>query len=384
MTWLVWCVADLVYPLDIVMSSWFGGGGAKTFALLLVAQFAFVAAIGIAVVRYGCMRSGASSVALVYVTLTLCSSPSTRRSRSGVVVGGDSVSRSAGDARRGACVPPHARTNSGSRRPPVPSGSVRGCPPRRVRAFEDEVRDGAQAHPGDRRRARRRVAGSARGDVLLDRVGRVRRHDRRPAGRAPARPGELVARSARDDTATAAVLLHEIRRWSSDAISSTAFSPPPLSIEMARLGSRSVSSSPRSTSRLRASSKRATRNAAGRRDLHDSAQQRLVSLGVQVRRLQLGLPRRRPALILSPALHDRIVAEVGEAIADLRQIAAGFGRPGSTTALPWPSATSRGPLRFRRRRRTRAAAARRQSVEARTSWHARRSRTPSSTRCSSR
>ena len=30
------------------------------------------------------------------------------------------------------------------------------------------------------------------------------------------------------------------------------------------------------------------------RDLHDGAQQRLVSLGVQVRRLQLSLPRRRP------------------------------------------------------------------------------------------
>ena len=57
------------------------------------------------------------------------------------------------------------------------------------------------------------------------------------------------------------------------------------------------------------------------RDLHDGAQQRLVSLGVQVRRLQLSLPR-DAALILSPAL-DRIVAEVGEAIADLRQIAAG-------------------------------------------------------------
>ena len=56
------------------------------------------------------------------------------------------------------------------------------------------------------------------------------------------------------------------------------------------------------------------------RDLHDGAQQRLVSLGVQVRRLQLNLPRE--ARILSPAL-DQIVAEVGAAISDLRQIAAG-------------------------------------------------------------
>jgi signal transduction histidine kinase len=56
------------------------------------------------------------------------------------------------------------------------------------------------------------------------------------------------------------------------------------------------------------------------RDLHDGAQQRLVSLGVQVRRLQRTLPR--TAAVLSPAL-DRVVDEIGAAIGDLRQIAAG-------------------------------------------------------------
>src|SRR5213078_786569 len=49
-------------------------------------------------------------------------------------------------------------------------------------------------------------------------------------------------------------------------------------------------------------------------------QQRLVSLGMRIRRLQRSLPRE--ADILRPAL-DQIVAEVGSAIADLRQIAAG-------------------------------------------------------------
>jgi signal transduction histidine kinase len=56
------------------------------------------------------------------------------------------------------------------------------------------------------------------------------------------------------------------------------------------------------------------------RDLHDGAQQRLVSLGLKVRRMQRSLPRE--ASVLSPAL-DQIVGEVGAAIADLRQIAAG-------------------------------------------------------------
>jgi signal transduction histidine kinase len=56
------------------------------------------------------------------------------------------------------------------------------------------------------------------------------------------------------------------------------------------------------------------------RDLHDGAQQRLVSLGLQIRRMQRSLPRE--AGVLAPAL-DQIVAEVGSAIGDLRQIAAG-------------------------------------------------------------
>ena len=56
------------------------------------------------------------------------------------------------------------------------------------------------------------------------------------------------------------------------------------------------------------------------RDLHDGAQQRLVSLGLQIRRMQRSLPRE--ASVLAPAL-DQIVSEVGSAISDLRQIAAG-------------------------------------------------------------
>ena len=61
----------LVLPIDIVMSSWFGGGGAKTFALLLVVPV-LVAAIGIAVVRYRLYAiERLVNRTLVYVTLTL-------------------------------------------------------------------------------------------------------------------------------------------------------------------------------------------------------------------------------------------------------------------------------------------------------------------------
>lgn len=60
------------------------------------------------------------------------------------------------------------------------------------------------------------------------------------------------------------------------------------------------------------------------RDLHDGAQQRLVGLGVALRRMQRSLPRE--ARVLGPAL-DQAVQEVGNAITDLRTIAAGLRPP---------------------------------------------------------
>jgi signal transduction histidine kinase len=57
------------------------------------------------------------------------------------------------------------------------------------------------------------------------------------------------------------------------------------------------------------------------RDLHDGAQQRLVCLGLSIRRLQRSLPEE--ARILEPAL-DRAVGEIGETISDLRRLAAGI------------------------------------------------------------
>ena len=60
------------------------------------------------------------------------------------------------------------------------------------------------------------------------------------------------------------------------------------------------------------------------RDLHDGAQQRLVTLGIVLRRLQRSLPRE--AQILGPAL-DSAVDEIALAIEDLRTIAAGVRPP---------------------------------------------------------
>ncbi|MGE0025844.1 MAG: sensor histidine kinase [Thermoleophilia bacterium] len=60
------------------------------------------------------------------------------------------------------------------------------------------------------------------------------------------------------------------------------------------------------------------------RDLHDGAQQRLVTLGIVLRRLQRSLPGE--ARVLVPAL-DAAVDEVAGAITDLRTIAAGVRPP---------------------------------------------------------
>lgn len=56
------------------------------------------------------------------------------------------------------------------------------------------------------------------------------------------------------------------------------------------------------------------------RDLHDGAQQRLVSLGISLRLVQRGLDRGTPSLRVAL---DEAVDEVGRAIADLRELARG-------------------------------------------------------------
>ena len=324
MKWLVWgaSLIPLVLPLDIVMSTWFGGGGAKTFALLLVAQFAFVAAIGIAVVRYRLYAiERLVNRTLVYVTLTLLllAVYAAITIGLGVVVGGDSawVVALATLVVALAFRPLRARIQDLVDRR-YRRARYEGV--RRVRAFEDEVRDGVRA-PEE--------IGAVLADALQDPLAEIffwipetGAYADTTGDRLDELPQDERARREiqRDDTPTA-VLLHDPtlleRRDLVDGILAAAA----LSIEMARL---------RVEVRLQLAEVQASRARiveAGyeerrrlERDLHDGAQQRLVSLGVQVRRLQLSLPR--DAKILSPAL-DQIVSEVGAAIADLRQIAAG-------------------------------------------------------------
>ena len=190
---------------------------------------------------------------------------------------------------------------------------------RLVRSFEDEVREGQRA-PEE--------IGAVLADALGDPLAEIYFWLPETEAYADAM-GEVAepprdARARRDirraETRTA-MLLHDPtlleRRDLFDGVLSAAV----LSIEMARL---------RVEVRIQLAEVEASRTRiveAGyeerrrlERDLHDGAQQRLVSLGVQLRRMQMSLPR--GAEVLSPAF-DGIVDEVGAAIGDLRQIAAG-------------------------------------------------------------
>jgi signal transduction histidine kinase len=191
---------------------------------------------------------------------------------------------------------------------------------RLVRAFEDEVRDGLRA-PEE--------IGSVLADALQDPLAELFFWMPATEGYADV-TGERLAELPRDervqreierDDTRTAVLLHDPTLLERRDLLDGVLAAAALSIEMARL---------RVEVRLQLAEVEASRTRiveAGyeerrrlERDLHDGAQQRLVSLGVQLRRLQLTLPRE--AQVLSPAF-DQIVGEVGAAISDLRQIAAG-------------------------------------------------------------
>jgi signal transduction histidine kinase len=190
---------------------------------------------------------------------------------------------------------------------------------RRVRTFEDDVRDGRRAAE-EIGPVLREALGDPAAEVRFwlpetaayaDASGDV--DTRPPDGRAVT---EVVHGGAR-----VAVLLHDPALLERRDLLNGVLGAAKLSLEMARL---------RVELRLQLAEVEASRTRiveAGyeerrrlERDLHDGAQQRLVSLGVQIRRLQRTLPR--DGAILGPAL-DKIVDEIGAAIGDLRQIAAG-------------------------------------------------------------
>jgi signal transduction histidine kinase len=324
--WLAW-VAGLI-PLGLLIcgaSSWVLGDSIVDYILfpfLLFMEAAVAVAVGVAVTRYelyAIERLVNRTLVYAAVTLVLLVGYAVTTVGLGVLVGSGSawVTAVATLAAALAFRPLRTRVQD------VVDGRfarARYDGVRLVRTFEDDVRDG--------RRAPEEIA-SVLAHALHDPTAELLFW--LPATEAYAdATGAIVAEPPKDerarteivrDEARTAVLLHDPSLLERRDFLGGVLAAAALSVEMARL---------RVEVRLQLAEVEASRTRiveAGyeerrklERDLHDGAQQRLVSLGVQLRRLQRTLPT--GAQILSPAL-DQIVDEVGAAIADLRQIAAG-------------------------------------------------------------
>ena len=322
--WLAWAAALIPLGLVLCAASWtfFGFVEILVFPFLLVMQATIAISVGIAVTRYRLYtieRLVNRTVVYALVTFVLLGTYAAVTVGLGVAVGGGSawVTALATLAVAVAFRPLRARVQDVVDRR---FSRARYDGVRRVRAFEQEVRDG-------------RMAPETIGEVLAAALGDPRAELLfwLPASETYAdSSGELVPSLPLDgrasteierDDARTAVLLHAPELLERRDLLDGVLDAAALSIEIARL---------RVELRLQLAEVAASRERiveAGyeerrrlERDLHDGAQQRLVSLGVHIRRLQRTLPR--SASILSPAF-DQIVDEVGAAIADLRQIAAG-------------------------------------------------------------
>jgi signal transduction histidine kinase len=324
--WLAWAAA--LIPVGLLFcgaSSWLFGDSILDwilFPFLLLMEVAVAAAIGIAVARYqlyAIERLVNRTVVYASVTLVLLGIYAAITVTLGVLIGAGSawVTAAATLAAALAFRPLRARVQDLVDRR---YARARYDGVRRVRAFEDEVRDGRRA-PEEIAAVLAEALDDPTAELLFwlpetaafaDATGAI--------VDAPLPDARARAEIERKDARTG-LLLHDAALSDRRDLLDGVLAAAALSIEMARL---------RVELRLQLAEVEASRTRiveAGyeerrrlERDLHDGAQQRLVSLGVQLRRLQRSLPR--GAQILSPAL-DQIVAEVGAAIGDLRQIAAG-------------------------------------------------------------
>jgi signal transduction histidine kinase len=193
-----------------------------------------------------------------------------------------------------------------------------------VGAFLDDVRDG-RAEPEDvgdalvaalRDPSAEVVLRLPESGELVDRHGRV----------LDGLPDDGRARTVigRDDRELG-VLLHDPQPAAGDGLVAAVLHAAAVPVELARLRvelQRRLAEVRFSRARILEAGYEERRRLE--RDLHDGAQQRLVSLGIHLRRLQRSLPPQ--AGMLSPAL-DAAVGEVADAIADLRTIAAGVRPP---------------------------------------------------------
>jgi signal transduction histidine kinase len=325
--WLAWAACLIPLGLLLCAASWivFSQVDAVVFPFLLVMQAAVAAAIGIAVARYRLYAiERLINRTLVYTLLTVLLGATYIGITVGlgVVVGRGSawVTAAATLAVAVSFRPLRARVQM---RVDRRFDRARFEAVRRVRAFEEEVREG--------RRAPEEIGG-----VLAEALRDPRAEllfwlpesaaYATAAGETSGAPDDGRARTEihREGSLTA-VLLHDPALAERPNTLDSIVSAAALSIEIARLRvevRRQLAEVEASRRRIVEAGYEERRRLE--RDLHDGAQQRLVTLGIVLRRLQRSLPRE--AQMLAPAL-DAAVHEIGAAVADLRTIAAGVRPP---------------------------------------------------------
>jgi len=191
---------------------------------------------------------------------------------------------------------------------------------RRVREFEAEVRTGrAEAlHVGTVIGA---VLGDPSSELLFLLPASDRYVDRAGAGREP--PEEKGRATPIDRNGEPiGLLLHRPELAERPFLLRSVLAESALTVELARLGLElrvQLREVEESRARILQASYEERRRLE--RDLHDGAQQRLVSLGISLRRTERSLPAE--ARVLRPTL-DQAVEEVGRALSDLRTIAGGI------------------------------------------------------------
>ena len=321
--WLAWSAALIPLGLLICATSWtvVDFTGVILYPFLLLMQAAVAASIAIAVFRYRLYAiERLLNRTLVYAVLSvfLIGTYAAVSVGLGVVVGRGSSWATAGATLAVALVfrPLRAVLQRGvdrrfSRRRYDAVG--------RVRAFEDAVRDGKRP-PEDVGRVIAEALDDPSAELFLALAG----------GEYVSMSGESVplafsddraSSEIRRDNATVGVLLHDTTLHERQDLLHGVLTAATLSVEIARLRiAVQLQLAEVEASRARIVEAGYEERRRLERDLHDGAQQRLVSLGMQIRRIQRSLPRGTEVL---ESTLDKIVTEVGSTIADLRQIAAG-------------------------------------------------------------
>jgi signal transduction histidine kinase len=322
--WLVWAalLAPAGFAACLVWGAVTGGGENFVLADLLVAQAAAAVAVGVAVSRHGLYEiDRLTNRTLVYAALTAIL---------GLCFGAVSIGAGVLAGRGSAWAAAAATLAVAALFRPL-RARVQGLVDRRfnrarfdglalVRAFELAVREG-HAKAEDVGITLARALDDAGAEMLFWLPESATYADASGALVQPREDGRAHTEATRGGTRLA-LLLHDPSLHERRDLLESVLAAAGLTIEIARLRVEVKTQ----LTEVEASRERIVE--AGylerrrlERDLHDGAQQRLVSLGLQLRRLQRSLPRQ--AQIVGPALGEA-VDEIGHAIADLRQLAAGI------------------------------------------------------------